>query len=342
MTGSLSDRLTDLGVVVVGRNEGGRLGVCLRSLLAFTRRLVYVDSGSRDDSVAHAQALGVFVWRLDPSRPFSAARARNEGFSQLLRQFPDLEFVQFVDGDCQIDGDWLTRGRDYLVTHAEVTIACGRICERHPEASPYNRMCALEWDRPAGEVRASGGNLMMRVAAFRELGGFRDDVMAAEDDELCLRVRRAGGHIHLLDAPMVLHDADLLRFSQWWRRARRCGQAYAQGFALHGQPPENHFRRETRSLMVWAALWPALIVLLAAFTRGAGLLLLAAYPALGLRIARRGLTRGWPLRHAVLYAFFTLLAKWPGFIGLAAFHVRRWRGQAPALIEHKEIRLGHH
>lgn len=334
--------MTDVGVVVVGRNEGDRLGPCLQSLLACTQTLVYVDSGSQDDSVAQAESLGVLVWQLDPARPFSAARARNEGFGQLLRQYPELQFVQFVDGDCQVDSAWLARGCDFLTARPEVTVVCGRITERHPEASPYNRMCALEWDQPAGEVRASGGNLMMRVAAFRDLGGFRDDVMAAEDDELCLRVRHAGGRIHLLDAPMVVHDADLLRFSQWWRRARRCGQAYAQGFALHGQPPENHFRRETRSLIVWAALWPAFTVLLAACTHGAGLLLLAAYPALALRIVRRGLGRNWPLRHAISYAFFTLLAKWPGFIGLLAFHVRRWRGQRPALIEHKEIRLGHH
>ncbi len=333
--------MTEVGVVVVGRNEGPRLGPCLRSVLRCTRTLLYVDSGSRDDSVAQARQTGVPLLQLDPGRPFSAARARNEGFQQLLSQHPWLQYVQFVDGDCQLDAEWLQRGRELLSQQRQVTVVCGRIRELRPEASPYNRMCALEWDQPAGEVRASGGNLMVRVSAFRDLGGFRDDVLAAEDDELCLRVRRAGGRIYLLDAPMVLHDADVLRFSQWWRRARRCGQAYAQGFALHGRPPQNHFRRETRSLILWGALWPLLVALVGSFTRGAGLFLLAAYPALGLRIVRHGLGRGWPLRHAVLYAVFTVLSKFPGVLGMLHFHLQLWRGHAPSLIEHKEMRLGH-
>ena len=332
---------SDFGVVVIGRNEGERLESSLASVLVCTRTLIYVDSGSSDGSVARARGLGVAVWEIDPARPMSAARARNEGFQRLLADHPELEFVQFVDGDCELDGAWLPRARAALVGAPEVTVVCGRVRERYPDASPYNRMCALEWDQPAGDVRSSGGNFMVRARTFRELGGFRPDVLAAEDDEFCLRVRQTGGRIRLLGVDMVVHDAGLLRFAQWWRRARRCGQAYAQGFALHGRTPERHFRRETRSLWFWGALLPAASLLSAAFTGGAGLLLLGAYPALGLRIVRHGRRRDWPLRHALLYAGFTLLAKFPGLLGLLQFHRDRRRGRAPSLIEHKEVRLGH-
>ena len=55
-----------VGVVVIGRNEGDRLVQCLRSVLTREVPVVYVDSGSHDDSVLNAKRLGVTVLELDP------------------------------------------------------------------------------------------------------------------------------------------------------------------------------------------------------------------------------------------------------------------------------------
>ena len=51
----MTDRVK-VGVVVIGRNEGERLKRCLASILAQHQGpVVYVDSGSSDGSVEHAQ-----------------------------------------------------------------------------------------------------------------------------------------------------------------------------------------------------------------------------------------------------------------------------------------------
>jgi glycosyltransferase involved in cell wall biosynthesis len=73
-----------LGVVIIGRNEGERLKRCLESLGEHANRAVYVDSGSTDGSVAESKARGFAVVQLDLRTPFTAARARNEGFNRLL------------------------------------------------------------------------------------------------------------------------------------------------------------------------------------------------------------------------------------------------------------------
>ena len=67
----------EVGAVVIGRNEGERLLRCLDAMLPQVERVVYVDSGSTDDSVAEAQKRGVEVVALDLQLPFTAARARN-------------------------------------------------------------------------------------------------------------------------------------------------------------------------------------------------------------------------------------------------------------------------
>ena len=91
-----------VGVVVIGRNEGPRLERCLASLIGAAQKIVYVDSGSTDGSVQMARRLGVEVVELDMTMPFTAARARNEGFARLQHVLPSMRHVQFVDGDCEV------------------------------------------------------------------------------------------------------------------------------------------------------------------------------------------------------------------------------------------------
>jgi GT2 family glycosyltransferase len=326
----------EIGIVVIGRNEGLRLERCLEGALATGAPLVYVDSGSSDGSVELARRLGAAVHPLDPAAGgFSAGRARNEGFQRLLALAPEVALVQFVDGDCELFPGWLEVGQAALRARADAAVAFGRLRERHPEASPYNRLCALEWEQPPGEVAACGGIFLARAAAFREAGGFRAGVVAGEEPELCLRLRRAGHVVLHLAGDMAWHDSAILGFGQWWRRARRAGHAYAQGAALHGRGPERHYRRECRRLWLWGLALPALALGLAWPTSGASLALLTAYPLQVVRVARAGRRRGWPSAHAWLYGGFTVLDKLPGLLGLLEFHRRRLRGRPPELIEHK-------
>ena len=99
----------ELGIVVIGRNEGDRLIACLNSALLQSTHLVYVDSGSTDGSIAFAKNLGVEVVELDLSIPFTAARARNAGLARLMECFPAVGYVQFVDGDCVLVERWCDR-----------------------------------------------------------------------------------------------------------------------------------------------------------------------------------------------------------------------------------------
>ena len=134
----------------------------------------------------------------------------------------------------------------------------------------------------------------MRVAAVREAGGYDPELIAGEEPELCLRMRRLGWTISRIDAEMTLHDAAMTRFGQWWRRMLRAGHAYAEGAARHGRGPERHWVRETRSNWLWGLGVPFFGLALAAPTGGISLLLLLSYPVLAVRIylgsRRRGLS----------------------------------------------------
>jgi GT2 family glycosyltransferase len=268
------------------------------------------------------------------NQPFSAARARNVGFKHVTEQNSRIEFVQFIDGDCELCPDWVKHAVEFLKQTPICAVVCGILKERNPETSIYNRLCQLEWEKSPGEIKASGGIFMVRVDAFRTVNGFTENVIAAEDDEFCLRLRQHGWTIHFLGEKMAIHDANMTQFSQWWRRAYRAGHAYAQGNYLHGKS-EHHFSREVRSIWIWGLIIPIFAIAICKWTNGLSLGLFLAYPMLIYKVYCYGRRRGWSKDDAYLYSMFAVLAKLPSVLGMIRFWISKILNSQPRIIEHK-------
>lgn len=330
------------GVVAIGRNEGERLKRCLRSVPAGCP-VVYVDSGSTDGSVAFAQGLGMSVERLSTAQGFTAARARNAGWRRLLAEYPALDFIQFVDGDCELDPQWIARGEAVLDAESGLCAVFGRRRERFPAASIYNRLCDDEWNVPVGLVTACGGDVLFRAAAIVAAGGYSDDLIAGEEPDLCLRLGREGWTIRRIDAEMTLHDANIHHARQWWLRVRRGGHAFAEHVVRHGGGAFADWRRQRNSIVLWGGLIPAVIGLLVliallAPSLGAALLaglLAALYPAQVARLAWKKWRGGVAPQFALVYGTWLMLGKFAQFGGVARYHLKRWRGGPHRLIEYK-------
>lgn len=313
-----------IAAIVIGRNEGERLKLCLAALKGVDR-VIYVDSGSTDDSPNHAAELGAEVVILDMSRPFTAARARNAGIAQLRDAPPDA--VQFLDGDCEMREGWIVTAREFLDMHPQVGVVCGRRRERFPEASIYNRLIDLEWETPIGQARSCGGDALIKWQALAEVGGYDPTLIAGEEPELCVRLRAAGWQIWRIDAEMTWHDANMTRLSQWWRRARRAGHAFAEGAALHGGTPERHNVSQRNRALIWGLGVPGL-ALTGAVLSPWMLLLFLAWPGQVLRLSRR-----LGNKHQAL---FLTLGKVPEALGVLDYHWRRLTGRGRGLlIEYK-------
>lgn len=331
-----------IGVVIIGRNEGERLKRCLRSLVDRTGPIVYVDSGSSDGSVAFARSLGVDVVDLDMDKPFTMARGRNVGFARLIECEPKLRYVQFVDGDCEVVEGWIEKARLVLEDRDDVWVVCGRRRERFPEASVYNRLIDIEWDSPLGEVASCGGDALMRIEAIQKTGGFNETMIGGEEPELCVRIRMAGGKILRINEDMTLHDSAITRFGQWWKRARRAGFAYAHGAALQGHTPMRHKVRNVRSVLIWALVFPAIavigIVLAIAWSQIAWVIVGGVVAINLFWLARAyGRARMGPLngREALVSACLAWICKFSEFRGMLDYCFSRLSSRGPRLIEYK-------
>ena len=344
----------NVAVIAIGRNEGARLRACLESAVRDAAPVVYVDSGSTDGSVALARDLGCRVVELDLNRPFTAARARNEGAAAA----GEVEFYQFVDGDCELVAGWVERAVEAMREKPKAAAVCGRRRERFPEATKYNKLCDMEWDTPIGQALACGGDALIRRAAFDEVGGYDPAVIAGEEPEMCVRLREKGWQIWRIDAEMTLHDAAMTSWRQWWKRNVRAGHAYAEGHDRH--PP---FRaKEVRSNYVYGLGLPALLAtfIVTSFVASIVLLLDADDPDAGThafwllitgsaalllhlllwyrlrqRVIEYRLAAGDARPGATLYANAVISGKLPQALGQLKYRWNKLRGRRAGIIEYK-------
>ncbi len=318
-------------VVLIGRNEGEKLVNSLASVAPQARRMVYVDSGSTDQSVANAEKAGAVVVRLDMSVPFTAARARNEGLAALMAQDDPPDVVQFLDGDCLMADGWLAKAEASLRADAGLALVTGQQREMRRDASVFNQMFDVEWSRPAGEILTCPGNMMVRVAAFDAVGGFNPTVIAAEDDEFCTRLRKAGWRLLRIAEPMAGHDANMMRFSQWWKRAERTGHGFAQVGHMH----PDYFVRERQRGWIYGLILPIFAIFGAFASPAVPVLVLGLYVFSFWRTARGLEATGLPASEARAHAVFLTLSKFPNLIGMIRYHWRRLSQAQMRIIEYK-------
>ena len=156
--------LAEIGVVVIGRNEGPRLEHIFKSVIDQAAGVVYVDSGSQDGSVAFARSLGVATIDLDLLVPFTAAQHK-QGLARLFQVRPDAEYVQLVDG-MEVVGPDVRVGWNVCVWVLScVVCGCASVCVC-PDMS-FTIVCAT-WSgtRRCGDAESCGGDARCACRAF--------------------------------------------------------------------------------------------------------------------------------------------------------------------------------
>ena len=330
--------MTGVGIVVIGRNEGIRLVRCLESI-GSGQKIVYVDSGSSDGSVAVAQANNAQIVELDLSLPFTAARARNAGRAALPG---DCDLIQFIDGDCMLQPGWLTAGSAALANEPSLAAVFGRRREIRPEASRYNWMCDLEWSISPGTACYFGGDVMLRATALDQAGGYPAEMIAGEEPDLSIRLRALRWRIACLPHEMTLHDAAITRLEQWWRRSIRSGYAYAELGVRHRGEAGADYRRRLRGVLAWGGVLPLGVLLLVGVGLAvrSGLFFLGAAALLGLlavqfcRLSVGALRRHSPF-DALTVGAFLVLTKPAQAMGVMRYWRNRLMKHRGSIIEYK-------
>jgi len=197
-------------VALIVPNKDGRrwLPGMLASVRAQSRaadRVVVVDDGSRDDSVAWLRSEGVEVLERGASGGFAAAV--NAGWRFVGA---DCDAIALVNTDVELAPDWLERTTAALAADdGAAAVACkmvgmddagliddaGDILRRDGVCEQRGRGHRDDgrFDAPGEVWGACAGAALYRRAAVDEVGGFDESYgMYLEDVDLSLRLRLAG------------------------------------------------------------------------------------------------------------------------------------------------------
>jgi glycosyltransferase involved in cell wall biosynthesis len=308
---------TKVGIVIIGRNEGARLIECFKSVISAEAPLVYVDSQSSDASVEEAHKYKIETIVLDSSKPLSAARARNEGFNRLVELNSEIEYIHFIDADCELHPNWLNTAISVLEQQNEIALVCGRLREKYRNTSVYMRLCDIDWYRPPGVVAYCGGIATYRRSIFELHNGFDAGLIAGEEPELCARIREKGGQILCIAAEMGTHDSAMNKFSQWWKRCVKVGYGYMSGIGWGG------WRKQYKSALFWGLLLPGVVLLLLSYTSGFSLLFFALYPMQVFRVYQGIEGEALTAYDRFIYSFFCVLSKFPETQGLLMYFISK-------------------
>lgn len=326
---SMETHAHNIAIVIIGRNEGERLVRCIHSVLAQNVLVVYVDSASADSSIAVAKKAGIAFVELDNSIPLSAARARNAGYDWIRKTGKDIYYIHFIDGDCELDPDWLEKAVQCLEQEGTIGAVCGRLREKHKNKSMFSKLSDMGWYIKPGEIEACGGIVTIRRDVFEKLTGFDDSFIAGEEPEFYYRLRKEGYKIFCIDEEMGTHDGDITNYRQWFIRSSRTGFAYGNA-EMWG-----YWHKERRSLIIWGGIFPFLFI--------AGLiwylpLSIAVILLYIIQIIRNynGLEIPYSRREKLLMATFFMVDKFSEFFGYLKYKVKKWSGKKQTLIEYKK------
>ena len=330
-----------IAVVIIGRNEGERLRVCLSSVLAmnYPRELIevlYVDSSSTDSSVALARSLGVKTIVLEG--PTTAARGRNAGWTQT-----EAPFVLFLDGDTLLNPNFVASAvkhfHDPKYTEPLAGVY-GNRRETHTADSIYNAIFDLDWNAGTGYSLFFGGDALVRREALAAVGGYNPLLIAGEEPDLCRRMRGLGYRILHVDEPMTLHDLAMFTFTQYWRRSIRTGYAYAEISTKYAKTNDPLWSAESRSNTIRGLFWwwgPILAIVVSILFHSIApfAFFLAVAFILFARTAAKVMNRTHDLKLLLAYSLHSHLQQVPILFGQIRFHKQRRRGGNAAIIEYK-------
>jgi GT2 family glycosyltransferase len=192
-----------VSVVMPFAGDAAAARAAVASLVALKTRpgdqLILADnSGTAPpaDRVQHVRATG----------ERSPAHARNAG----AHHATTTDWILFLDADCIAPPDLLDAYFKLGLPAADVGAIAGEVAPETPGESLAERYAAARSFLSAQahvahpfQPRAAAANLLVRRAAFEQVGGFYEGLRAAEDTDLSWRLQAAGWRLELRAEALV-------------------------------------------------------------------------------------------------------------------------------------------
>ena len=246
----MSEPALDISVVIATFNRQELLRRLLEQLDDQTidpsrYEVIAVDDGSKDDTRLALKDLKTrYALRVERQDNAGAAVARQRGV-----ELAKGRVIVVVDDDMQVKPVFL---ENHLKRHTDDrTVVLGRLRPDQKLAEMplferfYARVLAKNADDFAAgkqEVRGHNvytGNVSFPRQLFLDAGGFDPQFRALEDEELGIRLEKAGARFTFANDAESIHGSDWTSMKKWMDRAYRDGVYQAKVARKHPDHPES-------------------------------------------------------------------------------------------------------
>lgn len=203
----------EVSIIIVNYNTADLIRVCLESLgpdTAPSREVFVVDNASTDGSAE--------MVRNRYPRVYLIVNPQNRGFAAANNQVLPLcrgRYLYYLNPDARLAGAGvLAECVRFMNAHPQVGLAGTKLL--NPDGSlqesislryPGQKFAKSEMAGLKGALACvMGASMLARTDLIRRLGGFDEDfLLYGEDQDLCLRIRRAGYEIGYIESAAVIH-----------------------------------------------------------------------------------------------------------------------------------------
>lgn len=202
----------DISVIIVSYNTAALTVACLESVLAsqgVELEVFVVDNASHDGSaeIVKGRFPEIVVIANQSNRGFGAAN------NQALKESRG-RYIVFLNPDTTVEPGSLAGMIAWMDAHHEVGLAGPRVL--NPDGSrqdsvsyryPGHRLGGADLGRLPGEIACVLGACQIASAdLLKQIGGFDEDFfLYGEDQDICLRIRKRGLEIGLINEAVIMH-----------------------------------------------------------------------------------------------------------------------------------------
>ncbi len=285
---SQPDRACSVSVVIKVLNEEQRIAqtleCALRAVQAVGGEVVLADSCSTDRTLEIASAYPIRIVQLAHADERSCGIGAQLGF-----QHARGEFIYILDGDMQMNEQFLPQALSFLRAHPQIAGVGGRIIEKNLDSLEFLTRSEHKEKEPVGPASGLDGGGLYRRSAIASADYFANrNLHSYEEFDLAMRLRCLGWELWRMPVDAASHFGHESPPYKLLMRRWKSGYICGLGELLRGAYGKPHLLlvlREVRELRIYAAmlgllalvllllLWPA-----AALPRLAGAAALLALP----------------------------------------------------------------
>lgn len=191
-----------VSILIPVKNEEEHIAKCLTSLIAqdypkHKYEIIVADNCSTDDTQSIIKSFPVHyiqtpLRRIGAVRNYLASKAQGDIFA-------------YIDGDCTVNESWLSGTVALMASDKAIGAVGGYI--RGPKTDNW---IISGWALAENEVEKkvtilATGSFFINKKLFEEIGGFNDQITAAEDTDISKRIHDAGYHLIKSPSASIVH-----------------------------------------------------------------------------------------------------------------------------------------